>query len=291
MSSSMSSATRFIPGLFVVLWATGFIGARYAMPWSEPFSFLAVRFVLAAAILLALALVLGARRLDMRQAANAAFVGALVHGAYLGAVFWAIRNGMPVGLSALIIGLQPLMTAVMAGMMLGEKVRPRHWAGLAIGFAGIVVVLAPKIGDAVAGVTVATLAACVFGALAISAGTVWQKRHLGGVDLVSGTLWQYVGAAVLMAAGSLAFETRTFVMTGELVFAFAWLVVVLSIGAIFLLMHMIREGEMAKVSSLFYLVPAVTALIAWALFGETLTPLQLLGMAVTTFGVAMATRR
>ena len=291
MSSSMSSATRFIPGLFVVLWATGFIGARYAMPWSEPFSFLAVRFVLAAAILLALALVLGARRLDMRQAANAAFVGALVHGAYLGAVFWAIRNGMPVGLSALIIGLQPLMTAVMAGMMLGEKVRPRHWAGLAIGFAGIVVVLAPKIGDAVAGVTVATLAACVFGALAISAGTVWQKRHLGGVDLVSGTLWQYVGAAVLMAAGSLAFETRTFVMTGELVFALAWLVVVLSIGAIFLLMHMIREGEMAKVSSLFYLVPAVTALIAWALFGETLTPLQLLGMAVTTFGVAMATRR
>lgn len=287
----MSSATRFIPALFVVLWATGFIGARYAMPWSEPFSFLAVRFALAALILLALALALRAKPLSRRQAAHAVLVGALVHGVYLGAVFWAIRNGMPAGLSALIIGLQPLITAVMAGFALGEKVLPRHWAGLAIGFAGIVIVLAPKIGDAVGGVTAATLAACVFGVGAISAGTVWQKRCLAGADLVSGTLWQYVGATVVVAAGSLAFETRTFVVTGELVFAMAWLVLVLSIGAIFLLMHMIREGEMAKVSSLFYLVPAVTALIAWVLFGETLTPLQLVGMVVTMAGVAMATRR
>ncbi len=287
----MSSATRFIPALFVVLWATGFIGARYAMPWSEPFSFLAVRFALAALILLALALALRAKPLSRRQAAHAVLVGALVHGVYLGAVFWAIRNGMPAGLSALIIGLQPLITAVMAGLALGEKVLPRHWAGLAIGFAGIVIVLAPKIGDAVGGVTAATLAACVFGVGAISAGTVWQKRCLAGADLVSGTLWQYVGATVVVAAGSLAFETRTFVVTGELVFAMAWLVLVLSIGAIFLLMHMIREGEMAKVSSLFYLVPAVTALIAWVLFGETLTPLQLVGMVVTMAGVAMATRR
>jgi drug/metabolite transporter (DMT)-like permease len=120
---------------------------------------------------------------------------------------------------------------------------------------------------------------------------VWQKRRLAGADLVSGTLWQYVGATALMAAGSFLFETRSFVVTGELVFALVWLVLVLSIGAIFLLMHMIREGEMAKVSSLFYLVPAVTALMAWALFGETLTPIQLAGMALTTVGVALATRR
>ena len=287
----MSSATRFIPGLFVVLWATGFIGARYAMPWSEPFSFLALRFAIAAVILVVLVLVLRARALGARQAVDAVLVGALVHGAYLGGVFWAIRNGMPAGLSALIIGLQPLITAVMAGFALGEKVLPRHWAGLAIGFAGIVVVLAPKIGDAVGGVTAATFAASLAGVVAISAGTVWQKRRLAGADLVSGTLWQYVGATALMAAGSLAFETRSFVVTGELVFALVWLVLVLSIGAIFLLMHMIREGEMAKVSSLFYLVPAVTALMAWALFGETLTPIQLGGMALTTVGVALATRR
>jgi drug/metabolite transporter (DMT)-like permease len=287
----MSLATRFIPVLFVVLWATGFIGARYAMPWAEPFGFLAARCAAAAAILLVLAIAFRARPLMGRQRVDAMLVGALVHGVYLGAVFWAIRNGMPAGLSALIVGLQPLITAAIAGIALGEKVLARHWTGLAIGFAGVVMVLAPKIGDAAGGVTPATFAACLGGVVAISAGTVWQKRRLAGADLVSGTLWQYVGATALMVAGALAFESGSFTVTGELVFAFAWLVLVLSIGAIFLLMHMIREGEMAKVSSLFYLVPAVTALMAWALFGETLTPIQLAGMALTTVGVALATRR
>lgn len=286
----MSSATRFIPALFVVLWATGFIGARYAMPWSEPFSFLAVRFALAALILLALALALRAKPLSRRQAAHAVLVGALVHGVYLGAVFWAIRNGMPAGLSALIIGLQPLITAVMAGFALGEKVLPRHWAGLAIGFAGIVIVLAPRIGDAVGGVTAATLAACVFGVGAISAGTVWQKRCLAGADLVSGTLWQYVGATVVVAAGSLAFETRTFVVTGELVFAMAWLVLVLSIGAISLLNLLIRSGSAVNVASLFYLTPISTAVIAWAVFGEKLTLTATFGMLLAVGGVYLVAR-
>jgi drug/metabolite transporter (DMT)-like permease len=288
---AMSRAASFIPVLFVLLWATGFIGARYAMPWSEPFSFLAVRFVLAAIVLLLIMLVMHSRKLAPAQAAHAAFAGALIHGVYLGGVFWAIRHGLPAGLSALIIGLQPLITAVMAGWALGERILPRHWAGLAAGFLGIVIVLAPKIGQAIGGVTPATFLACLAGAVAISAGTVWQKKFVSNADLVTATLWQYLGAAVVMAVGSFAFETRQFTLTGELVFAMAWLVLVLSIGAIFLLMMMIREGEMSKVSSLFYLVPAVTALIAWVLFGETLSPVQLVGMAVTTIGVAMATRR
>ncbi len=287
----MSRAASFIPVLFVLLWATGFIGARYAMPWSEPFSFLAVRFVLAAVVLLLIMLVMHSKKLPPRKAAHAAFAGALIHGVYLGGVFWSIRHGLPAGLSALIIGLQPLITAVMAGWALGERILPRHWAGLAAGFLGIVIVLAPKIGQAIGGVTPATFLACLAGAVAISAGTVWQKKFVSNADLVTATLWQYLGAAVVMAIGSFAFETRQFTLTGELVFAMAWLVVVLSIGAIFLLMMMIREGEMSKVSSLFYLVPAVTALIAWVLFGETLTPVQLVGMAITTIGVAMATRR
>lgn len=287
----MSRAASFIPVLFVLLWATGFIGARYAMPWSEPFSFLALRFVLAAVVLLLIMLVMHSKKLPPRQAAHAAFAGALIHGVYLGGVFWSIRHGLPAGLSALIIGLQPLITAVMAGWALGERILPRHWAGLAAGFLGIVIVLAPKIGQAIGGVTLATFLACLAGAVAISAGTVWQKKFVSNADLVTATLWQYLGAAMVMAIGSFAFETRQFTLTGELVFAMAWLVLVLSIGAIFLLMMMIREGEMSKVSSLFYLVPAVTALIAWVLFGETLTPVQLVGMAITTIGVAMATRR
>lgn len=287
----MTNASRIIPPLFVLLWATGFIGARYAMPWAEPLTFLAARFAFAAAILAVLLAILRPGKLTRTQIMHAAIAGALIHGAYLAGTFWAIRNGMPAGLAALIIGLQPLITAVMAGLFLGEKVLPRHWLGLGIGFAGIVIVLAPKFGDVLGGVTWLTFAACVFAAVSISAGTIWQKRFVGSADLVTGTLWQYVGALALMALGSLAFESRTYTFNGELVFAMAWLVLVLSIGAIFLLMTMIRQGEIAKVASLFYLVPAVTAIMAWALFGETLSPIQLVGMVITTLGVGLATRR
>lgn len=284
-------ASTFVPPLFVLLWATGFIGARYAMPWAEPFTFLAARFAIAFALLAVLVLVLRRRRLSVHDAMHAAIAGALIHGAYLGGVFWAIHNGMPAGLSALIIGLQPLMTTIMAGWALGEKVTPRHWLGLGVGFIGIVIVLLPKLGDIAGGVTVATFTACLLGALAISAGTVWQKRYVASADLVTGAMWQYLGASSVTVAAAMALETGTYTLTGELVFAMAWLVLVLSIGAIFLLMWMIREGEMASVSSLFYLVPAVTAIIAFVLFGESLTPVQIVGMVVTTVGVGMATRR
>ena len=284
-------ASRFVPPLFVLLWATGFIGARYAMPWAEPCSVHAARSAIALVLLAQHVALKRGAALSFGDAAHAAFAGALIHGAYLGGVFWAIRNGMPAGLSALIIGLQPLITAVMAGWALGEKVTPRHWAGLAIGFVGIVIVLLPRLGDMAGGVTLATFCACLLGAVAISAGTIWQKRHVSGGDLVTSTMWQYFGATALTAAGALALESGTYTITGDLVFAMAWLVLVLSIGAIFLLMWMIQEGEMAKVSSLFYLVPAVTAIIAWMLFDETLTPIQIVGMVVTTVGVGMATRR
>ncbi len=214
-----------------------------------------------------------------------------MHGVYLGGVFWAIHRGLPAGLSALIVGLQPLITAVLAGNLLGEKILPRHWAGLAAGFAGVVIVLAPKLGAIDGGVTWATLAASFVAVAGMSAGTIWQKRFLTGSDLIAGTCWQYAGGALVMIVLSMAFETRSFTLNGELVFAMAWLVLVLSIGAIVLLMIMIRDGEMSKVASLFYLVPAVTALIAWALFGEELTLVQIGGMALATFGVALASRR
>jgi drug/metabolite transporter (DMT)-like permease len=287
----MHSIKRFIPASFVVLWATGFIGARYAMPWAEPFTFLAARFVLAAILLAGLMVVLGSSRATRAEAQHAMVAGILMHGVYLGAVFWAIHHGMPAGLSALIVGLQPLITAVLAGKFLGEDILPRHWAGLAVGLAGVVIVLWPKLGALGGGVTAATLTASLVSVLGMSAGTIWQKRFASGGDLVAATMWQYVGGAALMALASLAFETRTVTINGELIFAMAWLVLVLSIGAIFLLMVMIRDGEMSKVASLFYLVPAVTAVIAWALFGEQLNMVQILGMAIATLGVGLATAR
>ncbi|MBX3529303.1 MAG: DMT family transporter [Rhizobiaceae bacterium] len=285
------SARRFVPALFVVIWATGFIGARYAMPHAEPFAFLAARFGTTFVLFVALAWWVGSPRLPGRAAANAAGAGALIHGLYLGGVFWAVDNGLPAGLTALIIGLQPLLTAILAGPLLGEKVLPRHWAGIAVGLAGLALVLGPRLGDLLAGVTAANVAACAGGALAIALGTIWQKKTLPGADLVAATKWQYLGATIPMLVLALIFETFRFDPTPELIGAFVWSVLVLSMGAILLLMLMMRDGAMTEVASLFYLVPAVTALMAFALFGERLSGVQLAGMAVTMLGVWLATRR
>jgi drug/metabolite transporter (DMT)-like permease len=285
----MTFSKRLVPPLFVLLWATGFIGARYAMPWAEPFTFLTARFGLAFVLLAVVLLLLRSRPAGHTDAMHAVIAGALMHGIYLGGVFWAIHRGMPAGISALIVGLQPLITAILAGRLLGEKILPRHWLGLALGFVGVIIVLSPKFGAIGGGVTLETLAAAVVSVFAMSLGTIWQKRFGGTTDPVSSALYQYLGAAALMAVGSIAFETRTVIVNGELIFAMVWLVLVLSIGAIFLLMYMIRKGEMSKVASLFYLVPAVTAVIAWVLFGEQLTLVQIAGMALTTVGVGLAT--
>lgn len=284
-------STRFIPPVFVLLWATGFLGARYAMPWSEPFTFLGARFVLALLIISALSYWLSTSKLSWRQAGQATVSGVLIHGIYLGGVFWAVHRGLPAGISALIAGLQPLVTSLLAGWFLKERIAPRQWIGLATGLVGVVVVLWPKLGVTGAGINAATLAASAIAVLAISSGTVWQKKFGTRADPFANAAWQYVGATLVMVLGSALFETREFVLNGELVFALLWLTLVLSIGAIFLLMRMIREGEMARVSSLFYLVPSVTAIIAWILFGETLTVVQIVGMAIATFGVALATVR
>ncbi len=277
------------PALFVLLWATGFIGARYAMPWCEPFLFLAARFVIAGAIIAAIAAISGIAWPSKTTAIHAVISGSLIHGVYLGAVFWAIRNGLPAGMSALIVGIQPLLTALIAGAALNERVTPRHWAGLITGLVGIALVLSPKLGLAGQGVNAATLGASILAVLAVSAGTIWQKRFVTGADLRGSTAFQYLGAFLVVAPMSLLFETRQFTLTGELVFAMIWLVAILSIGAIFLLMMLIRDGAVSKVASLFYLVPAVTAVMAWALFNETLDGIQIAGMIVTAVGVALAT--
>jgi drug/metabolite transporter (DMT)-like permease len=286
----MRSPTALFPAIFVLLWATGFIGAGLAMPWAEPFTFLAARFTIAFLILALLIVFMRRGRIGPRAAMHAIIAGGLIHGVYLGSAFWAIHNGLPAGLSALIAGLQPLLTAIVAGPVLGEKVLARHWTGLLIGFTGVVIVLSPKLGEATSGVTTATVAASLLAVAGMTAGTIWQKRYVSQADLVTGTLYQYLGAAVLMAVASFAFEHQQFTLSADLVLAMAWLVLVLSIGAVFLLMYLIREGAVSKVASLFYLVPAVTAIMAWLLLGETLSLLQIFGMGVACLGVALATQ-
>lgn len=286
-----SALVRAMPGLFVVLWATGFIGARMAAPGSDPLSFLFVRFVLAGAILLIAALAGGAIwPRGGRAIFDSLVAGALIHGGYLGAVFWAIYHGLPAGVAALIVGMQPLVTGLLAGPFLGETVTRAHWFGLLIGLAGLTLVLGPKLELTGAGITPVTVGVTLFAVLCIVLGSIWQKARAAHADLRAGTAIQYLGAAIVVGIGALAMEDLRINWTGEVVFAMAWLVLVLSIGAVLLYMLLIRRGAVAKLATLFYLVPPVTAVIAWALFGETLSAVQIAGMVVTVAGVAIATR-
>ncbi len=275
--------------LFVILWATGFIGARYAMPHSEPFWFLALRFAIAGALLLAFSAVTRRPFPNQKQALNAIFAGVLIHGAYLSCVFWAIKHGMPAGMSALIIGLQPIITTLLAGLFLGSTTNARHWAGLGVGLVGVVLVLWPKFAIASVGFNTATITASLAAVVFISAGTVWQKRVDTGSDLITGTAWQYAGAVILTGLLSMFFETQKFDNSTELWFAMAWAVGVLSIGAICLLMVLIRDGAINSVAALFYLVPAVTAVIANILFDEQLHGIQIAGMVLVAAAVWVAT--
>lgn len=282
-----------MPALFVLLWSTGFIGARLGLGHAEPFTFLLARFALVVALLTALVLVSRAPwPSSWRLTGHLAVSGVLVHGMYLGGVFAAIHAGVPAGLAALIVGLQPILTAFIAGPFLGERVSARQWCGLVLGLIGVAMVLSTKlVGLRPEGFSWGAVAFASAALVAITAGTLYQKRFCTGMDLRSGTLVQYVASLLFMLPLALLFESMEIEWTGEFVFALVWLVLVLSLGAVSLLMTLIRLGRATSVSSLFYLTPPTTALMAWALFGEQLSPIGLLGMVVAAAGVALVVAR
>lgn len=278
-----------MPGLFVFLWSTGFVGAKLGLPYAAPATFLSLRFLFVLALMLPLALVLRAPwPATPQQVGHLAIAGLLVQGGYLMGVFSAIDAGMSAGLVSLIVGLQPILTGLAAAPMLGERVSGRQWLGLVLGITGVALVVAQK--ATLAGLTAFAVAMAVVGLASITVGTLYQKRFCGAFDLRTGSVIQFAAALALLAPMALAFEDRTVKWTGELAFALAWLVVVLSIGAISLLALLIRRGASTKVASLFYLTPPVTALLAYAAFGEALSPLAIVGMAVSVVGVAIVTR-
>ena len=276
------------PLVFVCLWATGFIGARLGMPHSEPGTFLAIRFAAAFGLLAMIALAMRAPWPGMRIALHSVLVGMLIHGVYLGSVFWAVDRGMPAGISAVVVGLQPLLTALLAGWWLKEVITGRHWFGLAVGIAGVALVLAPKFDIADSGITAITVSVCVLGMVSATLGTVLQKKFGGQTDLRSGTALQYLGAFIPVGLLAFTSETGEIDWTNEMIVAMVWAIFVLSIVAIFLLMWLIREGSVAKVSSLFFLVPAVATVMAYFLFDEQLVPTQLFGMVLCAAAVALA---
>ncbi|MBF0270183.1 MAG: DMT family transporter [Alphaproteobacteria bacterium] len=277
------------PGLFVLLWSTGFIGSKMGAPYAEPFTFLLTRFIIVTALMALTALVMRAPWPGSPLlAGRIALAGLLVHGVYLGGVFAAISLGLGAGITALVCGLQPLLTAVLAGPILGERVRPKQWAGLILGLLGVILVVAEKVHPGSVGF--AGLPWAIGAVVGITLGTLYQKRHCSGMDLRTGAVIQYAAAGTAMAVMAFSLETRVITWSGEFIFALAWLCLVLSVGAITLLYRLIRAGAAAKVASFFYLVPPATSLIAYFLFDETLSWIALLGMGVVAAGVALANR-
>ncbi len=284
-----SLLARLAPPLFVLIWATGFIVARIVAPHAEPLTFLFIRYLLA--ILVLVLLVLAARAPWPRtwpEWRNGLVAGTLLHGFYLGGVFWSVKHGLPAGISALVAGLQPLVTGLLAGPLLGEAVSWRRWTGIGIGFMGASLVVLPKLGDG--GVPPFALFICLLGMLSITLGTIWQKRTGGALDLRVNAAVQFMGAAAVTLPLVLLTERGEIEFTLPVLGALAWAVFGLSIGAIGLLLFLIRQGAVVGVATLLYLVPPVAALMAFALFGETLNLVQMIGMGLAALGVAVASR-
>lgn len=280
LEADLSYLTKAAPVIFVLLWSTGFIGSKLGAPYIDPMVFLTVRFFSVLPILLVLALFLTkAWPVTPMAILHCIVTGMLVHGIYLGGIFWAIKQGMPAGASSIIVGLQPVLTALIAVLLLGETISRKHWISMVIGGVGLLLVLGPKFDISGTGITAITVAVALVSVAAISLGTVYQKRFAVKTDLLAATIWQYVGALLVTTPLSL-FETWHIVWSGELVFALVWLVLVLSVGAVLLLMLLIREGAVSQVASLFYLVPVATAVESYFLFNETLTLVQIAGMAL-----------
>jgi drug/metabolite transporter (DMT)-like permease len=283
------------PALFVFFWSTGWISAKFAAPHADPLWFLTIRFACAAILIALFAAAVRAPWPTGRRAWMHALVsGALLHGLYLGGVWWAVKHGLSAGISGLLAALQPLLTALLAPYLLKEIITARQWLGVAIGLLGVMLVLSPKLGVALGGTGDAAWLALginVIGMFGVTAGSFYQKRFVAGADLRTVTSVQYLGAIAVVLPFALATEQLHFDHSLTLYATLAWSVLVLSLFTIAIMLMMINRGEVTRVSVLIYLVPSVVAAQAWVLFGETLNGVQITGMVLTAAGVYMATRK
>jgi drug/metabolite transporter (DMT)-like permease len=283
---------RSMPIVFVLIWSTGFIVARYGMPHSPPFKFLALRFALSILCFLPWIWLSAVRwPAGGRQWLHLAVTGILMHAFYLGGVWAAVKAGMGSGVSALIVGLQPVLTAVWLSST-GGQVSRRQWLGLVLGFAGLMMVVSRKLGggSATDHVDVLNLSLIVGALMSITIGTLYQKRHVAACDVRSANVVQ-LGAALAITLPMALLERESMVWGGELVGAMAWSVLALTLGGSSLLYLLIQRGAATAVTSLLYMVPPCTAIMAWVLFDEPITALTVLGTALTAFGVSLVVRR
>ncbi|WGS23510.1 MULTISPECIES: DMT family transporter [unclassified Bradyrhizobium] len=282
------TAARLAPAIFVVLWSTGFIGTKYVINNAEPLTYLAIRMAFVVVVMMVIAAIARPRWPDRAGMFHSAVAGILVHGFYLGGTAIAIAHSIPAGLSALIPGLQPILTSTIANRWLGERVTSLQWGGLVLGLAGVALILhdRPMTGEAGWG-----WLASVVSLISITLGTLYQRRYCNRIDWRVGNLVQYIAVTIFFGIGALLFESNVVHWTAEFVLALAWLVFALSIGSIGLLYWLIRHHAATSVASLFYLVPAVTALMAYVLFGERLDPVAISGMAACAAAVLLVNRR
>lgn len=293
MSKSSDMVVRLAPIIFVFLWATGFPAARFGTTDAEPFTFLAFRFAFALILLFVIVFViLRPKNIRWNQFFHSMVVGVLMHGLYLGGVFYAVSKGMPAGISALIVALQPFFTALIAWVVLGERLTFFRTVFFIIALLGVFLVLFPDLdlARAIPGVTAETFTAGLIATLGISLGSVYQKKCVTDLNLWVGSSAQFLGAGLLMLVFSLMFEAQQVVWTLNSILSLAWLVCVLSIGAVALLMYLIKKGDTSSVASLFFLVPVVAFAMTWVLFGETMNAIQILGSLIVVASVAISTR-
>lgn len=282
-----------IPVFFVLLWSTGFIVAKFGLPYAPPLTFLILRCAGVLAVLVPIVLIWKAPWPPARAVGHIAVAGLLLQAGYLAGVWCAIKLGMPAGLSALIVGMQPILTAA-AAPLIGESVRPRQWLGLAFGLTGVALVVAAKIN--LIGLSALSIGFCVAALFSITAGTMYQRRFCPRFDLRTGTVIQFAAtvtallpAAILFEHFNLALDTVDF--TPRFIGAWLWSVLALSIGAIFLLFKLLRRNDATQVTSLLYLTPPTTAVMAWIMFGEAFSMLGVVGMVVAVIGVIFVVKR
>jgi drug/metabolite transporter (DMT)-like permease len=280
---------RFAPYLFVLLWSTGFVGAKYGLPFADPFIFLALRVLIAAIALFFVARIIHApTRISRDLILKSSAIGICLHAMYLGGVFFAISKGVPAGVAAVITSLQPVLVSLLAIKVLGEKLKASQFAGLLLGLIGVVLVLGPSIENSISKIGIAGVFVALLGS---TSATLLQKRIGSGIPMLAGTAYQYIASGCVLAFAAVITHGTHIEFTWRFVGAMTWLIVVLSVGAVLLLLWLLNTGSAASVSSLFYLVPPATAIEAYFMFGEKVNTQGFLGIAITALGVFLVIRR
>jgi len=270
---------RYIPFIFVLLWSTGFVGAKFGLPYAEPFTLLMWRMVIVVPLFLLLIVIFKRPKISLFDASIQGLVGLLIHGFYLGGVFAAIAVNIPAGLSALFVSLNPIVIAIFSGVVLNTSISKREWSGLLLGLLGVIIVLyGASNWEGV--ITTEGIAWLNFSLIGIVAGTLIQKRYAQNVDLITGSSYQYAAALLFFATLSFSMETGKVDWSFEFMLTLSWLVIVLSLISILILLYMIRHGEATKVASYFYLTPPLAAFWGWLFFDEQWSWITLTGASL-----------